>query len=98
MSRKKQEAKAFAAREKGSWKFHLVFNLKVERGQELRDWQRRSQSQKGKQERETQKQRQSHRHKVRDHREPVRPSQRHTETGVQGQQAEKTSRGKSHGP
>lgn len=47
MSRRKQEARALAANGKGPRKFHLVFNLKMERSQELRDWQRRTQRQKG---------------------------------------------------
>ena len=57
MARRKQETRALAVNGKGSWKLHLLFNFKVERGQGLRDWQRTSQSQEGREswKRETQK-------------------------------------------
>lgn len=60
VSRRKQEAGALVGHEKGCWKFHLVFNLKMERGRELRglelrDCQRRTQRQKGRWIRESQR-------------------------------------------
>lgn len=57
MARRKRETRALAVNGKGSWKLHLLFNFKVERGQGLRDWQRRSHSQEGREswKRETQK-------------------------------------------
>lgn len=47
MARRKRETRALAVNGKGSWKLHLLFNFKVERGQGLRDCQRRSHSQEG---------------------------------------------------
>lgn len=44
---RKEEAGTLAASGKGRWKIHLVFNLKMEKGWELRAWQRRTQRQEG---------------------------------------------------
>lgn len=80
VTRRKQETRVFAACGKGNWKFYLVFNFKVERGQGLRDWQRRIWSQKGKERNgRGRPERQSQRHKVRNNRDPKRQSQRHIE-------------------